>query len=86
MNGDSEGNFSVLAFKEAAFSIKDANFTCDRHMITVATFHQGNNTNYPVSELANFFLFICPETRASLEKLCGFLSLTVMCLSGIQIQ
>lgn len=59
----------MLAFKEAAFSIKDANFTCDRHMITVATFHQGNNTNYPVSELANFyFLFICPEMRASLER------------------
>jgi hypothetical protein len=59
-NGDSEGNFSVLALKEAFFSTKD-NFTCDRQMVQVATFYQGNNDNYafPVSEFAHISLFSC---------------------------
>ena len=49
-NGDSEGNFSVLALKESHFSTKDSNFTCDRHMVTVATFQGRNNNNsLPVS-------------------------------------
>jgi hypothetical protein len=50
-NGDSEGNFSVLALKESPYSLKDSNFTCDRHMVTVATFQGRNNNNsLPVSE------------------------------------
>lgn len=49
--GDSEGNFSVLAFKESYFSPKDSNFTCKRHMIPVATFHgRKENNSLPVSE------------------------------------
>lgn len=46
-NGDSEGNFSVLAFKESHFVAKDLNFTCQDHMIQVATFHSnGQNSLY----------------------------------------
>lgn len=53
-NGDSEGNFSVLALKESHFSTKDSNFTCDRHMVTVATFQGRNNNNsLPVSVFFN---------------------------------
>jgi len=37
-NGDSEGNFSVLAFKPYNFSIN--NFTCDYHMVPVGQFQQ----------------------------------------------
>lgn len=51
-NGDAEGNFSVLALKEAFFSTKDTNFTCNHHMVQVATFQGRNNNNsLPVSIL-----------------------------------
>ena len=51
-NGDSEGNFSVLALKRSQFSPKDSNFTCDHHMVTVATFQgRNNNSSLPVSEM-----------------------------------
>lgn len=41
-NGDSEGNFSVLAFKESNIIAKDASFSCNSHMIQVATFYPSN--------------------------------------------
>ena len=58
-NGDSEGNFSVLALKESQFSTKDTNFTCDRHMIAVATFRDegSSKATFPVSDLYEFFWF-----------------------------
>jgi hypothetical protein len=75
-NGDSEGNFSVLALKESQFSTKDSNFTCDRHMVQVATF-QGRNTNnsLPVSE---FFLDIL--NRLYSTPLCRSTSSTTFCV------
>lgn len=48
-NGDSEGNFSVLALKPSR-----ENFSCNFQMIPVAFFQQGDN---PVSELT-FFHFV----------------------------
>jgi guanylate cyclase, other len=49
--GDSEGNFSVLALKDNSFSAKDTNFSCERHMVVVATFQQNKNvSNLPVSK------------------------------------
>lgn len=46
-NGDSEGNFSVLALKP----YKEENFSClHYHMVPVAYFQQGEN--FPVSELS----------------------------------
>lgn len=44
-NGDSEGNFSVLAFKESNIIAKDASFSCASHMIQVATFYPSNDEN-----------------------------------------
>lgn len=38
-NGDSEGNFSVLALNEKSFQV--GNFTCSYQMVPVATFHAG---------------------------------------------
>lgn len=45
-NGDSEGNFSVLALKP--YKLQRENFSCDLHMVPVAYFQQGEN--FPVSE------------------------------------
>jgi hypothetical protein len=57
-NGDSEGNFSVLALKEAYFTMKDSNFSCKQHMVQVATFYQGStNSVFPVSEFAHVYSF-----------------------------
>jgi hypothetical protein len=55
--GDSEGNFSVLALKDHNFSAKDTNFSCERHMVVVATFQQNKNvSNLPVSK-THFLMF-----------------------------
>lgn len=42
--GDSEGNFSVLAVKKFDLSVSlfNTNFTCDYSMITVGQFQQGD--------------------------------------------
>lgn len=45
-NGDSEGNFSVLALKPYKSNLE--NFSCHVHMVPVAYFQQGEN--FPVSE------------------------------------
>lgn len=50
-NGDSEGNFSVLALKP--YKMTRDNFSCDLHMVPVAYFQQGDD--FPVSE---FFLLL----------------------------
>lgn len=50
-NGDSEGNFSVLALKP--YQLVFENFSCDHHMMPVGQFQQ---SDHPVSELA-FNLF-----------------------------
>ena len=57
--GDSEGNFSVLALKESNFSTKDfTNFSCDRHMVVVATFQQNKNISLlPVRHHLHFSSF-----------------------------
>lgn len=44
-NGDSEGNFSVLALKEENFSFRE-NFTCSFNMVPVAYFQEGDD--FPV--------------------------------------
>lgn len=50
-NGDSEGNFSVLAFKESDISEKMKSeptfFHCPSYMVPVGQFQQGENS--PVS-------------------------------------
>lgn len=46
-NGDSEGNFSVLALKPHTFLVRE-NITCDFAMLPVAYFQQGEKL--PVSE------------------------------------
>lgn len=51
-NGDSEGNFSVLALKP--YKMTRENFSCDLHMVPVAHFQQGEN--FPVSESSLLFL------------------------------
>lgn len=45
-NGDSEGNFSVLALKQGDFSLRE-NFTCSFNMKPVAHFEEGDE--FPVS-------------------------------------
>lgn len=46
-NGDSEGNFSVLALKPHNLFIRE-NFSCDFTMLPVAYFQEGDT--FPVSE------------------------------------
>ena len=58
-NGDSEGNFSVLALKPHKLDVK--NFSCDYHMVPVGQFQQ---SDYPVSELA-FLLCILSKKKDS---------------------
>lgn len=50
-NGDSEGNFSVLAYKPFKYSYRD-NLLCNFHMVPVAHFQQGSDI--PVSESSLF--------------------------------
>lgn len=58
-NGDSEGNFSVLALKP--YKMTRENFSCDFYMVPVAHFQQAEN--FPVSESSLLFcdysLFFC---------------------------
>ncbi len=54
-NGDSEGNFSVLALKESNFTLKENNFFCAFHMVPIATF-QGINSDDSLP-VRNFFKF-----------------------------
>lgn len=53
-NGDSEGNFSVLAFRYTNNTTVHKNFTCSYQMRPVGQFFQQYG-EYPVSE---FFLYI----------------------------
>lgn len=53
-NGDSEGNFSVLAFKPFKYSYRE-NLSCNYHMVPVAYFQQGSDI--PVSE-SSFFVLV----------------------------
>lgn len=56
-NGDSEGNFSVLALTNvAANDIVINNFTCRYQMRQVGQFQQGE---FPVSEFAQNFNVLC---------------------------
>lgn len=54
-NGDSEGNFSVLAYKPYKYLYRD-NLSCNYHMVPVAHFQQGRDI--PVSELSFLFIFL----------------------------
>lgn len=60
LNGDSEGNFSVLALKPHSLLVRE-NITCDFTMLPVAYFQQGEE--FPVSEswfsLIFVFMWIC---------------------------
>ena len=53
-NGDSEGNFSVLAYKPFKYSYRE-NLSCNFHMVPVAHFQQGSDI--PVSE-SSFFVLV----------------------------
>lgn len=57
-NGDSEGNFSVLVLKPEQFSVKESNFSCNFHMVPIATFQgSGSGDSLPVSyEHAEYFI------------------------------
>jgi hypothetical protein len=52
-NGDSEGNYSVLALKPYKFSKQ--NFTCPFHLIPVGKFYQAD---YPVNTILMFAILI----------------------------
>lgn len=52
-NGDSEGNFSVVALKPYKMTVRE-NFSCHVNMVPVAYFQQGEN--FPVSESSLLFL------------------------------
>lgn len=64
-HGDSEGNFSVLAFKNAPPVNITHNISCSQYLVPVASFLQGDN-DMPVSESPFFFLYVCVSFR-----LCG---------------
>lgn len=66
-NGDSEGNFSVLALKKVSPSeakvTKD--FMCDYQMVPVGQFLQ---EDYPVSESDKFFYFLLSKSQCIFLK------------------
>lgn len=73
-NGDSEGNFSVLAYKPFKYSFRD-NLTCNYHMVPVAYFQQGED--FPEYKLINGSVRVDWATggdRPFDEPMCGFMN------------
>lgn len=74
-NGDSEGNFSVLALKQFSHTLANKSNACDFYMVPVAYFHQGDD--FPVSEspfylpLAVFFVCFPPLSRTHIHIFTG---------------
>lgn len=63
-NGDSEGNFSVLAFRELSNDAKVIdNFSCKYQMRPVGQFYQSDQ--FPVSEFIKLFILNNNETIQS---------------------
>ncbi|XP_026477197.1 receptor-type guanylate cyclase Gyc76C-like [Ctenocephalides felis] len=80
-NGDSEGNFSVLALKPFNLTLRDGgtNFTCDHSMIPVGYFlstHTGGaSDSYPAYQINRRLLVDWPNgVRPEDEPSCGFLN------------
>ncbi|XP_055706306.1 receptor-type guanylate cyclase Gyc76C-like isoform X2 [Phlebotomus papatasi] len=71
-NGDSEGNFSVLALKP--FHFVEENFSCDYHMMPVAYFQQGED--FPEYKIINASVKIDwpGDDRPFDEPSCGFMN------------
>uniref|UniRef100_A0A1L8DJE6 Guanylate cyclase n=2 Tax=Nyssomyia neivai TaxID=330878 RepID=A0A1L8DJE6_9DIPT len=71
-NGDSEGNFSVLALKP--FHWSEENFSCDYHMMPVAYFQQGED--FPEYKIINASVKIDwpGDDRPFDEPSCGFMN------------
>ncbi|XP_073839417.1 receptor-type guanylate cyclase Gyc76C-like [Musca autumnalis] len=71
-NGDSEGNFSVLAYKPFKYSYRE-NLQCNFHMVPVAHFQQG--TDIPEYKLINGSMRVdwpSGGDRPFDEPMCGF--------------
>ncbi|XP_059218039.1 receptor-type guanylate cyclase Gyc76C isoform X1 [Stomoxys calcitrans] len=71
-NGDSEGNFSVLAYKPFRYSYRD-NLLCNFHMVPVAHFQQGSDI--PEYKLINGSMRVdwpSGGDRPFDEPMCGF--------------
>ncbi|XP_043253857.1 receptor-type guanylate cyclase Gyc76C-like [Colletes gigas] len=67
-NGDSEGNFSVLALKKDPFRLN--NFSCDYQMKPVGQFQQGETLVYRPSEAMDW----PGKNKPEAEPGCGFLN------------
>ncbi|KAI8121971.1 hypothetical protein FF38_05671 [Lucilia cuprina] len=71
-NGDSEGNFSVLAYKPFKYSYRE-NLSCNFHMVPVAHFQQGSDI--PEYKLINGSMRVdwpSGGDRPFDEPMCGF--------------
>ncbi|XP_055371824.1 receptor-type guanylate cyclase Gyc76C-like [Condylostylus longicornis] len=70
-NGDSEGNFSVVALKPYRHNIRE-NITCELHMVPVAYFQQG--ANFPEYKLINGSVRVDWPVKEKPfdEPMCGF--------------
>lgn len=82
-NGDSEGNFSVVALKQVSYTLQNKSAACDYYMVPVAYFHQGEH--FPVSE-SPFFYLICFAFILSYWVFClALLSLFPFCIRSIRV-
>lgn len=52
-NGDSEGNFSVIVLKPHNFSTRDGNFTCNYHLLPLASFIASKSDGLPEFKFNN---------------------------------
>ncbi|XP_046680074.1 receptor-type guanylate cyclase Gyc76C-like isoform X1 [Homalodisca vitripennis] len=73
-NGDSEGNFSVVAVMKKDFSLQfgDHNFTCDYYMVPVGQFQQGDKLpEYKLNSPSSQPLWVSGH-KPDDEPSCGF--------------
>ncbi|XP_073983088.1 receptor-type guanylate cyclase Gyc76C-like isoform X2 [Rhodnius prolixus] len=71
-NGDSEGNFSVLAYKP--HNITEDNFTCSHHLVPIGQFQQGYNDQhggYPELKV-KWTIDWAGNDKPEDEPICGF--------------
>ncbi|CAG9815672.1 unnamed protein product [Phaedon cochleariae] len=72
-NGDSEGNFSVIAYTEPENKNVRSNFTCDYQMRSVGQFYQTDSNSFPQYDLNSNTQIQWPGSgRPKSEPSCGF--------------
>ncbi|CAG9761048.1 unnamed protein product [Ceutorhynchus assimilis] len=72
-NGDSEGNFSVLAYKETEEIHLYNNFTCTFHLAPVGQFYQSEESAYPQYKInPNTQILWAGTDKPNDEPSCGF--------------